>query len=74
MQVYVVWREGVYMQGIFSVCDSLESAILVAEDEFSKEEDNYHDFNVSKFNINRDYSNDIYENYRNDIVYSVKKN
>lgn len=46
-EVFIVWREGIHMQGIFGVYSDIETATEKAI-EFIKEEcDDYHTFNIT---------------------------
>lgn len=50
---YIVWREGVYMQGIFGIYTTLEDAIENATEFINNEPDDYHNFNITRAEIGK---------------------
>jgi len=53
MNLYLVVRWGIYMQGIFGVYDSIEKAEEAKEIAISLEPDSYHNFTIEPFVLNK---------------------
>lgn len=52
MKLFLVFRQGVNMQGIVGIFDTKELAVIAAGTAKSKERDNYHTFEIEEFNLN----------------------
>ena len=75
-EVYIVWMEGVYMQGIYGVYDNKEDALDAAKTFIAEEHDDYHGFNISETPLGtRIYDNNvIYKITRKDTLEYIGKN
>ena len=56
MPVYLVLKRGVYLQDIGGVFSDFEKAFIALQNLKSKEPDNYHYFNIVKFEIDNESS------------------
>lgn len=54
MKLYIVVRSGVYLQGIYGIYDSIEKAKTAKVNAKSKENDNYHDFEIYETILDKD--------------------
>jgi len=64
--VYVVYREGVYMQGMVGVYDDFEASQTGAIEAIRKEGDDYHTMCVVKMTLNQGKIEKVFEVSRTD--------
>ncbi len=75
--VYVVIKEGIYMQGIVGVFSAKNAAIEAANIAIISEKDDYHEFYIDKFMINQirnsGLETDLNNYYFAEEVYRIKR-
>jgi len=52
--LYLVYKQGIYMQGVAQVCGSLDMAKIAVDKYLETEPDDYHEFIITEVIINKD--------------------
>lgn len=52
MQLFIVIKQGVYIQGIYGIYDNYADAEIALEEAEAKEPDNYHKFDIEERILN----------------------
>ena len=67
--IYVIIKEGVYMQGVFGVHSTKSKALNTAKKYITDEPDDYHTFTVMKIEIDKIHNRDFYHKE----IYNIKR-
>ena len=69
MKIYIVFKEGVYLQDVIGVFDDVALACQAMFAASSKEPDNYHHFFISTGELNQrfDIDNEVFSKFENRI-------
>ena len=69
MSTYYVQKDGIYLHGVFWICNDQNEAIDIADFAASQDEDNYHEWQVVQYSPSINYKDDA----RQHVIYSVRK-
>jgi hypothetical protein len=72
-KMYVVIRCGIYIRGIFGICDNVLNAKKIIENAKSKEDDDYHDFYIIEIDTNKEIYIDSNNLDEYNIIYSIER-
>ena len=63
MELYLVTRQGIYMQGIVGVFSTIEKAENAVKHAKAREFDGYHEFNIDLFHLDKEKDLSVYKGF-----------